>query len=245
MPHDRQDAEAEPAQQVEGGAKPRRHWRAWFTPGPAQRALAGAVVLAVTAALLFGVIAAEQTALGQRFRLLAYELFLLPLSPLQRGERLPVVVVDIGAFAGDDEGRPTDRKKLRALVKEILSLPAKPSAIGIDIDYSLDPSGWMDENANMPHQTLLEELKRLSEEYGVPIYVGAHRTRFSEPKIWLGLSKFQHMATNIEVNPEDVIRMSPYRKTPGGEKMPAGPSCPGWVWRWRSSTCGIRNTAKR
>ena len=154
----------------------------------------------------------EGTWLGENLLLLSYEWGQHQLKQWESSDdESHVIVVDIGDVPrtkvkyrdGDKpEDYATDRLKLLAIVENIAA--KKPRAIGIDIDFSPDESGWIDP-VNDPR--FLNRIRYLrgdekendakAKEEGVPIFLGVHRTRTGKPEMWLGSEAFEDMAASI------------------------------------------------
>lgn len=151
------------------------------------------ISLAVVALLLFVKLGVEETVVGRVFERETYG-FLSRNAP-GFGKGAPaVIVVDIGHLPGGmgAVGQPpvtTSREHLRELVDAIML--AEPLAIGIDIDFSPNRQGWIDER----DPAFLDHCLRLNAR--VPIRVGVFRGLREAREAWLGLPEFAPLAGAI------------------------------------------------
>ena len=124
------------------------------------------------------------------------------------------------------EGNPvevTPRETLENLILLIASL--HPHAIGVDVDFSPDQSGWITQQdpeffkfclhvSNEVQATDLtsaeqQQLQRLGlhELARTPVFLGVKRTVGRASKFWLANAQFSDLAASIHIDPADTMRM--------------------------------------
>lgn len=155
-------------------------------------AMATVVLLAATYAFHF-------TDWGHRLELSAFE-FLQNRLPSTANEELPIVVVDIGKVPGGKDG-PTPRAKLKEIIDAIVK--HRPVAIGIDINFSPDASGWKLDDDPMFFDYCLAK----KQETGIPIFLAVYETQTEASSTWLGLDRYKELAAASLVDPNDTRRI--------------------------------------
>jgi CHASE2 domain-containing sensor protein len=149
------------------------------------------VGLLVTLLLVTGKMLLEKTVIGHRAEALTFEFLQGQLSPFNRKERLPVLVVDISQIPGGKAGEITPRKPLAEIIEAIAD--QQPRAIAIDIDFSPDRQGWRTDN----DPDFFDHCLKIREEKGVPIFLGVNRTSRAPTDTWLGVPKYKELAVTI------------------------------------------------
>jgi CHASE2 domain-containing sensor protein len=168
-------------------------------------------------------VAVEHTAVGKHIHAASYEW-------LQRqlvADEVPVTVVDIGDLEPEEfnvnglTGRATPREPLRKLIAAITE--HQPAAIGIDIDFSPDESGYIHPSDPEFFQFCLD----MRRQRGVPIFLGIRRKLGKPSAEWLGGDEYEELAANILI-PRDGRRMLREVKVGGasGAGVPAQASRP-------------------
>lgn len=115
---------------------------------------------------------------------------------------LPVVVVDISDLDSQQvPNRPSPREQLRSLI-DVIAKEGPPDAIGIDIDFSPDENGWTERGGPQLFDHLGERMTG-----GLPVYVGADRTRYGKSEKWLGDADYKDLAVMLALRKEDNRKM--------------------------------------
>jgi len=146
--------------------------------------------------------AVEWTTFGKHLDLMSYNLLQLQLS----SDRVPVTIVDIsdlepqGFNLDGQSGKATPREPLRQMIEAIAG--QGPKAIGVDVDFSPDEDGYIHPRDPEFFQFCLD----MSNQRGVPVFLGIKRTIAKSPADWLGSEKYQGLAANILI-PKDSKRM--------------------------------------
>jgi CHASE2 domain-containing sensor protein len=146
--------------------------------------------------------AVERTTFGKHLELMSYNLLQTQLS----AQPVPVTIVDISDLATKDfivDGTTvtaTPREPLKEMIKAIAG--QKPKAIGIDVDFSPDESGYILPTDPDFFQFCLD----IGKQQGVPVFLGIKRTLGNSPDEWLGSEAYENLAANILV-PHDSRRM--------------------------------------
>jgi CHASE2 domain-containing sensor protein len=145
----------------------------------------------------------EDTDIGRRVESMTYDLLQQHLSSADL-EKITPVVVDISGIQmrptlGLTPALVTDRVPLETLVGSLVNRPDRPSAIGLDVDFSPDSHGYADPED--PH--LFTALLTDSQTRTIPILVGVNRSLALGPDNWLGESKYSSLASCVVVpNPD-------------------------------------------
>jgi CHASE2 domain-containing sensor protein len=154
--------------------------------------------------LLMGItMVVEHTPFGKRVEQFGYDWLQGQLS----SERVPVAVVDISdlrpaPFNIDGQtGIATPRETLRKLIEAVAEQDAK--AIGIDIDFSPDLSGYITPRDPEFFGFCLDLIKRK----GIPVFLGIRRTESLPPSKWLGSEDYESLAASITIPKHDTRKM--------------------------------------
>jgi CHASE2 domain-containing sensor protein len=163
-----------------------------------------AVAFAVVIVLNLIKVGLEQTPLGRWAEKQTYS-FLAGNLPSFAAGGPTVVVIDIGHIPGGagvvgQAPTVTSRMALREILDALVAV--EPLAIGIDVDFSPNRSGWIDKG----DPAFLDHCLRLGAR--VPIRVGVFRGMRERPDDWLGLPKYSSLAGAIWL-PEDGARRLP------------------------------------
>ena len=141
----------------------------------------------------------EHTAFGKAMERSGYDWLQTQLSS---SERLPLVVVDLSdlepqEFNIDGQiGIATPRNTLRELIKAATEQKAR--AIGVDIDFSPGPSGYM-----WPRDPEFFDFCLKNE---VPVFLGISRGESLSPDKWLGNEDYKDLAASMII-PNDTRKM--------------------------------------
>lgn len=161
--------------------------------------LKGLLFIAFVLLIKIGV---EHTTFGKHLDLMGYTLLQLELSP----GRVPITIVDISDLEPQEfnldgkSGKATPRDSLRKMIEAIGE--HEPKAIGIDVDFSPDEDGYIHPRDPEFFQFCLD----MTNQSGVPVFLGIKRTIAKSPAEWLGGEKYQRLAANILI-PKDSKRM--------------------------------------
>ena len=168
--------------------------------------------LVITLMLLALKVGIEHTAVGASAEKRAYEL-LTSVLPNFRPDGVKVTLLDIGhiRLGAEDPSTgkliPTARDELLKLIEALVAL--RPRAIGVDIDFSPTPNGWVDDNDPQFLQRCLE----LSET--TPIVLGVFRTLREPRTAWLGLPEYASLAGNMWLPISELERTPVWTQAPG------------------------------
>lgn len=141
----------------------------------------------------------EHTAFGRHVQEIGYDWLLKRLSP----ERVPVVVLDISALEPTpfnlqgQSGNATSRRTLQDLIEAITKQDAR--AIGVDIDFSPDSSGYV-----WPRDPEFFEFCLRNK---VPVFLGISRTESLPPDKWLGSEDYEGLAASMIIPNRDTRKM--------------------------------------
>src|SRR5919205_366029 len=161
--------------------------------------LKGLFFIALVLVIKLGV---EHTSVGKHIHASSYDW----LQSRLVAEEVPVTVVDISDLEPKDfninglTGRATPREPIRKLIAAITE--HQPAAIGIDIDFSPDESGYIHPSDPEFFRFCLD----MQRQRGVPIFLGIRRTMSKAPSEWLGGEEYKELAANILI-PKDSRRM--------------------------------------
>jgi hypothetical protein len=109
--------------------------------------------------------------------------------------RLPVVVLDIRDVRGGyATNQPSSRDDLRALIQALHQAGA--AAVGVDVDVSPGPNGWLDRTKDPAFFDFCLETSQ-----DMPVFLGVYRTRDLPSERWLGLPRFKHLAAFLGAAP--------------------------------------------
>jgi CHASE2 domain-containing sensor protein len=159
-------------------------------------------VAVVTALLLWFTNWFDQSTPGYLFEGAVYAWSQTLLADLAGDDPLPVMVVDISNLDSNQRpGRPSPREQLRSLI-ETIAKEGPPVAIGIDVDFSPDESGWTERGGPQFFDYL--SARRTG---GLPIYAGADRTRYLKSENWLGDASYKALAVMLAVHADDNRKM--------------------------------------
>lgn len=155
---------------------------------------------------------AETTKAGRKVEMLTYEFLHGQLQPFSPEVEMPVVVLDISKVPGGKGGGITSREKLKEI---IIALAAqRPRVIAIDLDFSLDAGGWIDNDDPDFFRFCLEQRK-----LGVPIVLGVSRQSNEKPAVWLGSEEFKSLAADITIDSRDISRLRLWIRREGDEPL--------------------------
>jgi CHASE2 domain-containing sensor protein len=177
------------------------------------------LLLAIVLMLLKGML--EQWEFGKQLEQMTYSMLQMRLFYDATGRDLPITVVDICGLAplpAEYGGRTelvTPRGPLMDIIKGIAR--HKPRGIGIDLNLSPGPAGYI----TSADSGLLQSLLQLRQE-GTPTYVGIYESVVLPPDKWLGRQEFEPLAAYLTVpNPEHTepsIRMVEWVQPAGVSK---------------------------
>lgn len=154
------------------------------------------------------------TSVGRRVEQFGYD----RIQKLLSSERIPVAVVDVSAlqpvpFTIDGEtGTATPRATLKDLIQAITA--QQPRAIGVDIDFSPDPSGYV-----WPRDP---EFFQFCLANDVPVFLGVNRNLNLTPDKWLGSEDYQNLAAGMIVPKNNTRKMPKWIQI--SRDSPPGPS---------------------
>jgi CHASE2 domain-containing sensor protein len=116
-----------------------------------------------------------------------------------------VAIVDIAHIKGGDNPatgtlEPSSRGALLELL-EALALE-RPLAIGLDIDFSPTPEGWV----SSEDPAFLERCLEINAR-GIPVRLGIYRTMREPREAWLGTPKYAPLAASLWLPTEDTRRL--------------------------------------
>jgi CHASE2 domain-containing sensor protein len=174
-----------------------RRRRVWFDLGIGMLIASGLVFLK----LLFG-----DSGIVSGFRLMTYDLMQSRLRTTINVKNLPVAVVDISELDTVQSNIPglqaTPREPLVRLLRTIAA--QRPSAIGIDIDFSAEEGGLVFQK----DPEFFKFCLGLSgpRNAHVPVFLGVHRSDALPPEQWLDSEEFENLAASITV-PGDSRKM--------------------------------------
>ncbi len=114
-------------------------------------------------------------------------------------EDLPILVVDLGKIPGGKD-QATSRDALKRTLVAIVE--QRPIAVGVDVDFSPDVSGWQVDT----DPEFFDFCLQLKEESKVPIYLGVFRTMTEKPDTWLGSEKYKSLAAALHAE-DDTMRL--------------------------------------
>jgi CHASE2 domain-containing sensor protein len=156
----------------------------------------------------------EQTLLGHRMELAAYEFLQGQLTTSD--SEIPVVVVDIGDVPGGKAGQVTPRGRLQDLIKAIVE--QRPRAVAVDIDFSPNENGWVTDD----DPDFFDFCVKTARDKGVPIFLGVFRTKAEGPDTWLGSERYRELAVALVARGEDTSRVPLWVKAEGAsETLPS------------------------
>jgi CHASE2 domain len=173
--------------------------------------LTAAAILVVTKIVL------EFTPVGPWAEKQAHALLFAQL-PRFREDGPAVTLIDIGHLPGGTKsGRaplPTSRAHLRALVEALAA--EQPLAIGIDIDFSPNRSGWIEKSDPGFFEYCLELNKR------IPVRLGIFRSMREPKDAWLGVPRYAALAGALWL-PGNESRRLPisFQADPGSPPVPS------------------------
>jgi CHASE2 domain-containing sensor protein len=142
-----------------------------------------------------------------------YESLQAWLSPPQRRDDLPIMIVDIRDLeyktiqVEGDNYSLTPRDKLIPLIEAVAA--QNPKVVAVDIDFSPHKIGALDP-ADPIHFQNLAKLK-------VPIFLGIYRSRNRPRELWLGHPQFESLGANL-ANPDDNRKMFEWTSGADGRK---------------------------
>jgi len=176
------------------------------------------VSLGVTVALILFNSVVENTVWGRLFEEMTYNGLQLRLQSAGTGPDLPITVVDIGDIEPETRSINGEKIKIfpRKTLQDIIAAIAKhePLAIGVDADFSPDPSGRYVDPQNDPD--FLEFCKGLAQQ-GVPVFLGVdRRLHVPQSRDWLGSADYKPLAVTIRI-PADRRRMPQWIKVRGAD----------------------------
>jgi CHASE2 domain-containing sensor protein len=159
--------------------------------------------LVVTALILVIKWCFEHHRLYQGFQSSSYVWLQSRLRPPVGREDLPVAIVDIHQLP-PVEKQNNQRKFLITPRNELLELISKvaeqgPSVIGVDIDFSPNQFGYIDQEND---QVFFRELMKISNGTQVPIFLGIRRSQEKSPERWLGSTEFKSLPASIWIPPD-------------------------------------------
>lgn len=174
------------------------------SPKSVRRDFAGALLF--TLALLAAKSLTERTVFGEHVELMTYNLLQHRLLSTRPNEDLPVIIVDISDLETVSPPGSTDAPKVtsRVALQHLVQAMAEqwPRAIGIDIDFSPDPHGYVTPHDPEFFQFCLD----LEAKTHVPIFLGVERSLTLPPDVWLGNEDYRELATSIVI-PRDSKKM--------------------------------------
>jgi hypothetical protein len=128
-------------------------------------------------------------------------------------EDLPIVVVDMSKIPGGKD-QVTSREALKQTLTAIVA--QRPSAVGIDVDFSPDVDGWQAPD----DPSFFKYCLQLREESKVPIYLGIGRTMASTSDTWLGHNDYQTLAAALRAE-DDTMRLPKWIQAKGSnDRLP-------------------------
>jgi len=128
-------------------------------------------------------------------------------------EDLPIVVVDMSKIPGGKD-QVTSREALKRTLTAIVA--QRPSAVGIDVDFSPDVDGWQ----ALEDPSFFKYCLQLREESKVPIYLGVGRTMASNSDTWLGHRDYQTLAAALRTE-DDRMRLPKWIQAKGSnDRLP-------------------------
>lgn len=141
--------------------------------------------------------------------------------PKFRPEGTGVVIVDISHLPGGKEdprtGKlvPTPRTELLELIEVLVEL--RPRAIGVDIDFSPTPDGWVDDG-DLDFFTRIAQLDKST----LPIVLGVFRSLREPVYARLGLPEFSHLAAGLWLPLSGLERTPAWTQAvEGGGRLPS------------------------
>lgn len=141
----------------------------------------------------------EHTSLGKRLELLGFNI----LQGQRSSQFVPVEMVDISEVPVSEETidgityQATSRKTLTEIIDALAE--QEPTAIGVDLDFSPDDSGYITPRDPEFFQYCLER--------GLPIFLGIGRTQGLPPAAWLNREEYAGLAASITIPRHDTKKM--------------------------------------
>jgi CHASE2 domain-containing sensor protein len=128
-------------------------------------------------------------------------------------EDLPIVVVDMSKILGGKD-QVTSREALKQTLTAIVA--QRPSAVGIDVDFSPGVDGWQAPD----DPDFFKYCLKLRDESKVPIYLGIGRTMASNSDTWLGSADYKTLAVALRAE-ADTMRLPKWIQAKGAnDKLP-------------------------
>ena len=153
----------------------------------------------------------ESTSIGKDAEKLIFAHLQRLLPPF--GEDLPIVVVDMNKIPGG-KNQVTSREALKQTLTAIVA--QRPSAVGIDVDFSPNLDGWQAPD----DPSFFKYCLQLREESKVPIYLGVGRTMASDSDTWLGLREYHTLAAALRAE-DDTMRLPKWIQAKGSnDRLP-------------------------
>lgn len=174
------------------------------------------VGLVVTIILVGLVLHIESLPLGHRIEILAYEFLHGQKAPFSPEIEMPVIVIDISKIPGGRGSTVTSRVALKAILAELVN--QKPLAIAVDIDFSPNDDGWIDNGDPEFFEYCLEQRRSANP---VPIILGVYRTSSQKPAAWLGSAEFKELAADMSINSQDTSRVRLWVQKGEEEQLPS------------------------
>lgn len=206
------DPAADPAASTPKSRRPRAGWLSAF----AYVGL-GTIITVLLLALKVGI---ESSPIGPSIERYTYMLLTSSL-PKFRPDGPGVVIVDISEFpGGQHESRtgklvPTPRAELLEVIEVLAQL--RPRAIGVDIDFSPTPDGWVDDG----DPEFLGRVAQLNKST-LPIALGVFRTLREPEYARLGLPEYSALAAGLWLPRTGLERTPAWTKTAeGGTRLPS------------------------
>lgn len=154
----------------------------------------------ISLALILTTAYARTTWWGHQLERLTFEWLERQFDSFASDERLPVQVVDISKISGG-KGHVTSRDILQELLEAIAN--ERPRAIAVDIDFSLDETGWKTD----ADPKFFDFCLQLQRSKGVPIFLGVFGGSTEPSDRWLGVSEYKDLAAALLVIKGDPMRI--------------------------------------
>jgi CHASE2 domain-containing sensor protein len=156
-----------------------------------------AMGMLVTVLLMAGSKYVEHTPFGHKVETITFE-YLQRLLP-SYSEEMPIIVLDISRIPGGKD-QPTSREALRQTLTALVA--QRPSAVGIDVDFSPGLNGWQDDD----DPEFFDFCLKLERDSQVPIFLGVYRTIGEKSDTWLGSAKYKELAAALRAE-DDTKRL--------------------------------------